>query len=61
MRGTGRCSERCVIRGLDPHIHQSRQMHFSKRMDCRAKSGNDDCKKIPAANGREVGVEVLLI
>jgi hypothetical protein len=27
--------------GLDPGIHQSSQGHFSKKMDCRVKPGND--------------------
>jgi hypothetical protein len=30
-----------VMPGLDPGIHQSSQDHFSKKMDCRVKPGND--------------------
>jgi hypothetical protein len=28
-----------VMRGLDPRIHQSSLMYFSKQMDCRVKPG----------------------
>jgi hypothetical protein len=28
--------------GLDPGIHQSSEEHFSKKMDCRVKPGNDE-------------------
>jgi hypothetical protein len=31
-----------VMPGLDPGIHRSSQEHFSKKMDCRVKPGNDE-------------------
>jgi hypothetical protein len=30
-----------VTRGLDPRVHHLREEHFTKKMDCRVKPGND--------------------
>jgi hypothetical protein len=34
--------------GLDPGIHQSSWMRFSKQMDCRVKPGNDELSQAAA-------------
>jgi hypothetical protein len=37
-----------VMPGLDPGIHQTSHKHFSKRMDCRVKPGNDGARMTAA-------------